>query len=295
MAEKPSDNSASARIVYRESFPLGFSVETNALDSTSVLLVHHRTGEGKSYANMGDWSIGIPEMIATGKGYRLTADSSKSEWAPVPGEANALQHYLDESRPLVGRSEDLWCGPEETLDRSSHLRYRARVAVEKDAIDMEVVLTNMSDEPTSFLTLVCNRFTGRGYMWGWRERTYIQLADEWVTVPDIGRSMNGKWFLKSNLPEPWLMECERKGSSADPSATMLTSPYICMESEDRRYTMIYGSAEGALVFINPENPCIHSHPYTARVDPGKSATQTTVMRVYQLPLREAIRRFEEDT
>ena len=104
---------------------------------------------------------------------------------------------------------------------------------------------------------------------------------------------SGYWFWEKNLPDRRIMEFVRKGSAEDPRARV-TSPLVCMASENRRYAMVCGSPQGSMVFINPDNPCVHSEPYTPSIEPQQAVIQIWSMRVYGLPYLEAIARFQSE-
>jgi hypothetical protein len=289
------------RTLLRENQPVGFLLEANVLDNPFNVQVYHRP-EGKPlYACLGEWSLLIPENIVTGRGVclpnspddRLGAmgilpEGSRLIWQPVPGLTNAIYHEYHQEPPLT--VTDIGATPEEMVDRRAHLHYRAQVTVSENVLDVELAITNLSDEPTSFFSHLCSRFMGRGYVWGWQQRTYVQIAGEWVT-PSISRS--GKWFVEQNLPSRRIMEYFREGSAENQKARV-TSPVICMQSENGQYAAVCGSPQGSMVFINAGNLCLHSDPNTPCVEPETTATQKWSMRVYELPYREAIARFESE-
>ena len=303
MRQQSTCQTDAARVLLRENQPVGFVLEANVLDSPFNVQVYHRP-EGKPlYACLGEWSLLIPENIVTTRGVclpnspddRLRAmgippEGSRLIWKPLPGQPNAIYHEYDQIPPHT--VTDIGAVPEELVDRQAYLHYRAQVFVTENVLDVELAITNLSDGPTSLFTHLCNRFMGRGYVWGWRERTYIQTAGEWVAASP-STTQSGKWFVEQNLPSRRIMEFFRRGSAGDPEARV-TSPIICMESQNRQYAVVCGSPQGAMVFVNPDNPCLHSDPNTPSVEPQTTATQRWSMRVYELPYREAIARFETE-
>ena len=289
--EKDSISMSKTSRIFPRTLPDGFSVELNTLQNALAVLVRHRPDEYPLYPSMGEWGLTIPEMIATSKGFCLGGKGIEArKWMSVPEKPNTIQYKYRQEPPVELSG---FGGSEAQIDKDAHLEYTATLTVDENTVDVEVAITNLSDEPMSAFTHLCNRFTGRGYSWGWRDRTYIQIDGKWIVVPPGITPSTGKWFLENNLPDSWLMEFFRKGSSVDPNARV-TSPLVCMVSEDRRYTMVCGSPQGSMVFINPDNPCLHSEPYTPVIEPRETVIQKWSMRVYKLPLEEAVVRFESE-
>ena len=294
---------AGSRILLRQNQPTGFAVEANVLDNPFNLQVYHRPAGKPLYACLGEWSVLIPENIVTSRGVCLPnspedrlmamdADPKDSwlVWTQAAGRSDTIFYEYEQNPPLT--VTDIGASPEEMIDRHANLHFKASVAVEQNALDIELAITNRSGEPTSLFTHLCNRFMGRGYVWGWGERTYIQMGGEWVT-PRAANAPAGKWFVQSNPPSHRIMEHFRGGSSNDPRARV-TSPFVCMVSQNHQYTSVCGSPQGSMVFVNADNPCLHSDPYTPYVEPGGTAVQTWSMRIYELPYRDAISRFERE-
>ena len=275
--------------IFPTTLPEGFSIQLNVLESPSNILVRHRPDEDPLYPVMGEWGLLIPEMIATSKGAALGTGCWQADWKPVPGEANAIRYKYRQDQPV----ETSWGGGKAPIDKNAHFEYTTTVTVGENTIDVEMAITNLSDEPMSAFTHLCNRFVGRGYLWGWQDRTYIQIDNKWIIVPSEITPATGKWFLENNLPDSWIMEFMREGSTTDPTARV-TSPLMCMASENRKYTMVCGSPQGSMVFVNPDNPCLHSEPYTPVIKPQETAIQNWSMRIYELPHEKAIARFENE-
>jgi len=286
--DKIISKSGTSRIFPR-TLPDGFSVELGVLESPSNILVRHRPTEYPLYPVMGEWGLLIPEMIVTSKGAALGKGCWQGDWKPVPGQPNAIRYKYIQDKSV----ETHWGQPKAPIDKDAHFEYTATVTVSENAVDVEMAITNLSDEPMSAFTHLCNRITGRGYAWGWQKRSYIQIDGKWVTIPDGITFDTGKWFLESNLPDSWLMEFFREGSSIYPNARV-TSPLIGMVAEDSRYTMVCGSPQGSMVFINTGNVCVHSEPYTPVIKPQETAIQNWSMRIYKLGFEEAIARFESE-
>lgn len=286
--DKIISKSGTSRIFPR-TLPDGFSVELGVLESPSNILVRHRPTEYPLYPVMGEWGLLIPEMIATSKGAALGKGCWQADWESVPGQPNSIRYKYRQDQPV----ETSWGGGKAPIDKEAHLEYTATVTVGENIVDVEIAITNLSNETMSAFTHLCNRFIGRGYLWGWRGRSYIQIDDKWTTVPSGITPATGKWFLESNLPDSWIMEFMREGSSTDSNARV-TSPLVCMASENRQYTMVCGSPQGSMVFVNPDNPCLHSEPYTPVIKPQETAIQNWSMRIYKLPFEKAIARFESE-
>ena len=225
-------------------------------------------------------------LVAMGVG----PEGSGLVWKPSADRSDTIYHEYEQRPPLT--VTDIGATPEEMMDRQAHLYYKASVTVAENVLDVELAITNRSDQPTSLFTHLCNRFMGRGYVWGWRERTYIQVAGRWATPP-AATAQTGKWFVQSNLPSHRIMEYFRSGSAQD-SEARVTSPLLCMVSQNHQYALVCGSPLGSMVFVNPDNPCLHSDPHTPFVESGGTAIQTWSMRIYELPYRDAISRFEDE-
>ena len=291
--KKQQDEVPVTRISLRQTPPVGFRVEVNALDDPAVVRVVHRPDELPLYPSLGEWALAIPENIITSRGFALwrgPMDRSGPAWKQVAGKPNTIFYERTQVPPATVK--DTGAVPEYMVDRQAHVHYRAELAVTENTLDVGLTLTNLSAEPTSLLTHLCNRFTGRGYFWGWRDRTYIQIDGEWKNPP-ASTPQEGKWFWEGNLPEQRTMEFFRKGSSTDPNARV-TSPLVCMASENRHFTVVCGSRQGSMVFINPDNPCVHSEPYTQTIEPQETVAQIWSMRVYGLPYAQAADRFERE-
>ena len=43
-----------------------------------------------------------------------------------------------------------------------------------------------------------------------------------------------------------------------------------------------------MLFVNPENPCLHSDAVSRSVAPGATAVQRTYLAAFELPLDEAL-------
>ena len=300
-----SNGQEPARILFRDRLPEGLSLETNVLSGPQHVLVHYRPSGwsrpdlwvGRNRDNvLADWSLAITEMIGTSKGFIFSFRSPEG-WERVPGETNAIQ-YESQSEPRTKlRSEFQFAGPDDLIDWDSLVHYRAGVSVKENVLEIELAITNLSDEPTSLFTHLCNRFHGRGLFWGWRGRTYLKVGEEWVLADKLllgkGYPAGTHWFLESNLPGPRFMEMYRSGSSTNSQARILTSPFIVMQMEDMLHTAIYGSPQAGMIFVNPTNPCLHSDALTQNVPPKGTAVQKTFLAVYKLPLHAAIAEFEK--
>ena len=84
------------------------------------------------------------------------------------------------------------------------------------------------------------------------------------------------------------MEMFRPGSPDDPRTQVVTGPWIVMPMQDTRYTTIYGSPQAGMLFLNSENPCLHSDAVSRAVAPGATAVQRTYLAAFELPLDEAL-------
>jgi len=289
----------SARILFRKALPQGLSVEINNLGPYRYIQVHFREKAG-DFANddptLGDWSLLIPELIGNSDGFVFGLDS-RNHWAPVLGKPNAIFHE-NESVPIGPSDPVAFAGLREMINRRGRLKYRAEVTVTSDKLDIELAITNLEEKPTSFYTDICNRFHGRGNVWGWEDRTFVNVANKWILARRLisgdGFPAGTRWFVKGHLPSPSYMHEFRRGSHNEPSSHIMSSPYICMPLQDERFTVIYGSPQGSMIFFNPTNPCTHSDAWTADVAPGETIVQKTVLRVYQLPMKAAIAKFEDE-
>ena len=96
------------------------------------------------------------------------------------------------------------------------------------------------------------------------------------------------WFLPGNCTGRPFMEMFRPGSRDDPRTQVITSPWIAMPMQDTRYTTIYGSPQAGMLFVNLENPCLHSDAVGRAAAPGATAVQRTHLAAFELPLDEAL-------
>ena len=172
------------------------------------------------------------------------------------------------------------------------MRYRAEIAVGSDLVEIALHITNLSSTATTFFSHVCCRFHGRGLVWGWRERALVSVEGEWIPADRLlcgdGYPPARHWFLPGNRPGRAFMEMFRPGSPDDPSTQVITSPWIAMPMQDTRYTTIYGSPQAGMLFVNPDNPCLHSDAVSRAVGPGATAVQRTYLAAFELPLDEAL-------
>jgi len=235
-------------------------------------------------------------LIGNSDGFIFGFDPDK-HWATVPGKPNAIFHK-NESRPIGPEDPVAFAGLREMINRQGRLKYRAEVSVTSNRLDIDLAITNLEQRPTSFYTDICNRFHGRGNVWGWKGRTFVQVADEWILARRLiagdGFPTGTRWFVKSHLPAANYMHEFRRGSPGDPSSHIMTSPFVCMPLQDQRFTVIYGSPQGSMIFFNPANPCTHSDAWTEEVAPGETIVQKTVLCIYELPMQAAIAQFEKD-
>jgi len=297
-AATPDGNGAS-RILLRKALPRGLSVEVNNLGPYRYIMVHFRELAG-DFANednsLGDWSIQIPELIGNSDGFIFGFDSNR-RWEPVPGEPDAI-HYENESRPIGPDDPVAFAGQRDMINRQGRLRYRAKVSVTDNKMDIEMAITNLDDKPTSIFTDICNRFHGRGNVWDWQDRTFVKVGDAWILARRLfqgdGFPAGVRWFVQARLPSREYMHEFRRGGADDAATQIMTSPYICQPLQNGRQTIIYGSPQGSMVFFNLTNPCFHSDAWTAGVGPGETIVQKTTLRVYHLPVPEAISQFERE-
>ena len=287
------------RILFRRALPQGLSVEINTLGPYRYIEVHFRE-RGGDFANrdssLGTWAIQIPELIGTSDGFIFGFDPDR-RWEPVPGQPNVIQ-YENESHPIGPDVAVAFAGQEKMINRNGRLKYRARVTVKGHRLEIEMAITNLANKPTSVFTDICNRFHGRGNIWGWQNRTRVKVADEWILAKHLfqgdGFPASVRWFVRPRLPSADYMHEFRPGSANDPRTQIITSPYICMPLEDGIHTMLYGSPQGSMVFFNPDNPCVHSDAWSPDVAPGDTVVQKTVLSVYRAQMAPAIDQFERE-
>ena len=285
------------RIMCRDTLPEGFSIETNVLSNFTSILVHHRPlGAGVPLRDpiLADWSISIPEMIGTSKGF-IFGFKMPGHWEAVPGPADAIQYYARSEPLTIPNNLVPFAGPDNMIDRNGVASYLAKIIVKEQGLDIELAIKNLSDQPTDFFSHICNRFHGRGLQWGWRGRTYAKVGDEWILADKLLSGKDGYpkgtcWFVKNNLPTPYL---EMFGG-ADVRKQIITSPYIVMQMEETTYTTIYGSPQGGMIFINADNPCMHSDAWSKDIPAGGTCVQKTFLRVYGLGVQAAVAEFEKE-
>ena len=159
------------RVLLRKALPQGLSVELNTLGPYRYVQVNFRARAG-DYTNddpsLGGWAIQIPELIGNLDGFIFGFDPNR-RWLPVPDEPNAI-YYENESHPILPDEPVAFAGLREMINRDGRMKYRAQVRVATDRVDIEMALTNLENKPTSFFVDICNRFFGRGNVWGWPER-----------------------------------------------------------------------------------------------------------------------------
>lgn len=288
------------RVVHREPVAEGFSVETGVLSSTQNVQVNFRPrgwyrrdewfGRNRDSA-LGMWSLAVPEMIGTSEGF-VFGFEVPDRWQPAGGGGDAVE-YTAESRPL-GPDFDRACfaGPDHLIDRDGLVRYRAEIVVGFDLIEVSLHITNLSAAATTFFSHFCCRFHGRGLVWGWRDRALVNVEGDWIPADRLlrgdGYPPARHWFLQGNHPGRAFMEMFRRGSPDDPRTQVITAPWIAMPMQDTRYTTIYGSPQAGMLFVNPDNPCLHSDAVSRSVAPGATAVQRTCLAAFELPLDEAL-------
>ena len=264
------------RIVFRGPLPEGFRVETGVLSSLQNLQVHYRPANwarGEHWfgrnrdSSLGAWSLAVPEMIGTADGFVFGFDLP-ARWQRAPGQAI---HYHAESRPLTPAFDRAcFAGPDHLIDRTALVGYDARIRVEPHLLEIQLAITNLGPATTSFFTHLCNRFHDRGLVWGWRDRTYVQVENEWRLAAALlagdGYPAGRHWFLRPNLLGDRFREMFRPDAAHDPRSRVITSPYLVMQMEDPRHTTIYGSplplGQGKV------HPVDRAHHPVAGVEPG---------------------------
>ena len=287
------------RILLRKALPQGLSVELNTLGPYRYIQVNFRA-RGGDYTNddtsLGGWAIQIPELIGNSGGFIFGFDPDR-RWLPVPDEPNSI-YYENESHPIRPDDPVAFAGLAEMINRDGRMKYRAKVSVASDRVDIEMALTNLETKPTSFFTDICNRFYGRGNVWGWPARTYVKVRGNWILPRRLFSGEFGpkgvRWFVKTRPPGLKYQHEFIRNSTNNPAFQIMDSPYICMPLQDGIHTIMYGSPQGSMVLFNPDNPCAHSDAWTADVAPGQTVVQRTSLRVYRLPREDAIARFERE-
>ena len=158
---------------------LGLLLALSASMSVAEDGANHRNGaKDNRDSSLGTWAIQIPELIGTSEGFIFGFDPDR-RWEPVPGRPNVIQ-YENESHPIGPDVAVAFAGQKKMINRNGRLKYRARVTVKGHRLEIELAITNLSNKPTSIFTDICNRFHGRGNIWGWQNRTRVKVADEWI-------------------------------------------------------------------------------------------------------------------
>ncbi len=288
-----------SRVLLRKALPQGLSVELNTLGPYRYIQVNFRARAG-DYTNddpsLGAWAIQIPELIGNSDGF-IFGFNPNHRWLPVPDKPNSI-YYENESHPISPDEPVAFAGLPEMINRDGRMKYRAQVSVDSDRVDIELALTNLEDKATSFFVDICNRFYGRGNVWGWSERTYVKVRGEWILPRRLFAGEFGprsvRWFVKARPPGPNYQHEFFRNSANNPAMQIMESPYICMPLQNGLHTIMYGSPQGSMVFFNPDNPCTHSDAWTPDVAPGQTVVQRTSLRVYRLPRNAAIKQFEQE-
>ena len=294
-----SSGGGESRILVRQALPQGLSVELNTLGPYRYIQVNFREQSG-DYANndpsLGNWAIQIPELIGNSEGFIFGFDPDR-RWLPVPGQPNAI-YYENESKPIGPDEPVAFAGQREMINREGRLKYRATVIVDSDRVDIEMAITNLENKTTSIFTDICNRYYGRGNVWGWSERTYVKVRGEWILPRRLFAGEFGpkgvRWFVRTHPPGPNYQHEFVRNSVGNPAIHIMDSPYICMPLQNGTHTVMYGSPQGSMVFFNPDSPCTHSDAWTSNVAPGQTITQLTSLRVYPMPKDKAIEKFERE-
>ena len=301
-ADEPNPRPATTnppRVLLRKALPQGLSVELNTLGPYRYIQVNFRA-RGSDYSNddpsLGGWAIQIPELIGNSDGFIFGFDPNR-RWLPVPDEPDSI-YYENESHPIAPDETVAFAGLPEMINRDGRMKYRAQVRVTADRVDIEMAITNLENKPTSFFVDICNRFYGRGNIWGWPARTYVKVQGNWILPQRLFTGEFGpkgvRWFVKKRPPGLNYQHEFIRNSADNPTFQIMDSPYICMPLQNGMHTMMYGSPQGSMVFFNPDNPCIHSDAWTADVAPKQTVVQRTSLRVYRLPRDAAIAQFERE-
>ena len=126
--KKQQDEVPVTRVSLRQTPPVGFRVEVNALDDPAVVRVVHRPDELPLYPSLGEWALAIPENIITSRGFALwrgPMDRSGPAWKPVAGKANTI--FYERTRVPPATVKDTGAVPEYMVDRQAHVHYRAEL------------------------------------------------------------------------------------------------------------------------------------------------------------------------